>query len=359
MNTQTHYKMIGLMSGTSGDGLDMVYCEFQLKKAWDFQIFHAETIPFPSSLKESLTFAHQFAGEELTHLDILFGRWMGQHVREFCSTHGLTPDAIASHGHTVFHQPDRGLTLQIGNGWAIHQGSGLPVINDFRSLDVMLGGQGAPLVPVGDRLLFGQYDFCLNLGGISNISMEIERERIAFDISPFNLLLNVYANKCGQDYDDQGKLAETGTVIPNLFDTLENLPLYHEHRRKSLAREDVETYYKPVLYRFAAASPEDILSTLIEHFSRQISKILLAYNKTDAATVLVTGGGTYNRYFIRRLSEQCGKALQIIIPDNQIIDYKEALVFAFLGVLRLRRENNCLRSVTGASQDNCGGTFFG
>lgn len=359
MNTQTHYKMIGLMSGTSGDGLDIAYCEFHLENEWNFQILHAQTVPFPPSLKESLTFAHQFAGEELTHLDILFGRWMGQYVKEFCSTRDLNPHAVASHGHTVFHQPDRGLTLQIGSGWALHQASGLPVINDFRSLDVMLGGQGAPLVPVGDRLLFGQYDFCLNLGGISNISTETDGGRIAFDICPFNLLLNRYANKLGLSYDDQGKLAEAGTIIPNLLDALENLPLYRQHLRKSLAREDIETYYTPVLYRFAAASPEDILSTLTEHFSGQISKALLEFNHRDAASVLITGGGTYNRNFLHRLSEQCGASIKITIPDRQIIDYKEALVFAFLGVLRLRNENNCLRSVTGASQDNCGGVFFG
>lgn len=359
MNNRNHYKMIGLMSGTSGDGLDMVYCEFQLKETWSFQIIHAETIAFPSSLEESLSLAHQFAGEELTHLDILFGRWMGQHVKEFCSRHGLTADAVASHGHTIFHQPDRGLTLQIGNGWAIHQTSGLPVVADFRSLDVMLGGQGAPLVPVGDRLLFGQYDFCLNLGGIANVSMETEQGRAAFDISPFNLLLNHYATKLGQKYDDQGKLAESGTIIPSLLDALEALPLYHQGRRKSLGREDIEAYYSPVLYRFAAASPQNILSTLIEHFSGQISKALLEFSRATVATMLVTGGGTHNRYFIRRLSERCGDAIQIIIPDDQIIDYKEALLFAFLGVLRMRNENNCLRSVTGASQDNCGGVFFG
>lgn len=358
MSTLNNFKMVGLMSGTSGDGLDMVYCEFHLADKWDFQIFHAETVPFPSSLEESLTLAHRFAGEELTHLDILFGRWMGQHVKEFCATHSLSPDAIASHGHTIFHQPERGLTLQIGNGWAMHQTSGLPVINDFRSLDVMLGGQGAPLVPIGDRHLFGEYDFCLNLGGISNMSMEIAHERIAFDICPFNLLLNPYANKRGLRYDDQGKLAESGTIIPGLLEALESIPLYHQEQRKSLAREDIETFYKPVLNRFVA-SPEDFLATLVEHFCLKISQTVLRYAKSSPSKLLITGGGTYNNRFIQQLSQKCGENIQIILPSNQIIAYKEALVFAFLGVLRLRNENNCLRSVTGASRDSCGGMFFG
>lgn len=358
MNTASNYKMIGLMSGTSGDGLDMVYCEFQWIDHWTFKILQSETIAFPPSLEESLSLAHRFAGEELAYLDVLFGRWMGQHVKEFCATHGLSPCAIASHGHTVFHQPEKGMTLQIGNGWAIHQSSGLPVINDFRSLDVMLGGQGAPLVPIGDRHLFGDYDFCLNLGGISNISMETEDGRVAFDISPFNLLLNHYANMKGLRYDDQGKLAESGTVIPGLLEELENLPLYHQDHRRSLGREDVDRSYRPVLNRYTA-SPENILATLTKHFSNQISKVVLCYAKPAPATLLITGGGAYNQYFIDQLSHQCGKDLQIIIPDNQIVDFKEALVFAFLGVLRLRNENNCLRSVTGASRDNCGGMLFG
>ena len=359
MNALTKYKMIGLMSGTSGDGLDIAYCEFRLDTSWSFEIVQAETIPFPSSLAESLTLAHHFAGEELTHLDILFGRWMGQHVKEFCTTHGLNPDAVASHGHTIFHQPDRGLTLQIGNGWAVHQSSGLPAINDFRSLDVMLGGQGAPLVPIGDRLLFGQYDYCLNLGGIANISMETQHGRVAFDISPFNLLLNEYAAKKGLPYDDQGKLAENGAVVPGLLKALEELPLYQEERRKSLAREDIENHYHPTLYRFAAAPPEDLLATLIEHFSTQISKAALEFNPSKSASMLVTGGGACNQYFIRRLAEKCGDNIQIVIPEKEIINYKEALVFAFLGVLKLRKENNSLRSVTGASRDSCGGVLFG
>lgn len=358
MNTQSNYKMIGLMSGTSGDGLDMVYCEFQLDDQWTFKILQSETLAFPPSLSESLSLSHRFAGEELAYLDILFGRWMGQQVRDFCASHGLAPHAVASHGHTVFHQPEKGLTLQIGNGWALHQASGLPVINDFRSLDVMLGGQGAPLVPIGDRHLFGQYDFCLNLGGISNISMETNEGRIAFDISPFNLLLNHYANQKGLRYDDQGKLAASGSVISPLLEELESLPLCQQDRRKSLGREDIDVFYQPVLKRYKV-SPEDMLATLVDHFSSQIGKVLLSYAKPSPATLLVSGGGSYNQHFIDRLSQRCGDVIQIILPNPQIIDFKEALVFAFLAVLRLRNENNCLRSVTGASRDNCGGMICG
>src|SRR5690554_2087896 len=276
MTIPKKYKMIGLMSGTSGDGLDITYCEFTKEESWSFQIIKSETTPFPPSLEESLKLAHRFAGEELAHLDILFGKWMGQRVRSFCEDNGFSPDAVDSHGHTVFHQPDNGLTLQIGNGWALHHASGLPVINDFRSLDVMLGGQGAPLVPIGDRLLFGEYDFCLNLGGIANISMETSNGRKASDICPFNLLLNRYAQRKGLRYDDQGKLAEQGMLIPDLFERLENLSLYREDKGKSLGREDIEATYLPLLNSYST-HPEDVLSTLVEHFSSRISKTVLSF----------------------------------------------------------------------------------
>lgn len=359
MNIPKSYKMIGLMSGTSGDGLDMTYCEFTKEEEWSFQIIKSQTIPFPPSLEESLALAHRFAGEELAHLDILFGKWMGQNVRAFCESNGFFPQAIASHGHTVFHQPDRGLTLQIGNGWAIHQASRLPVINDFRSLDVMLGGQGAPLVPIGDRHLFGQYDFCLNLGGIANVSFETSQGRRAMDISPFNLLLNRYARKKGSKYDDEGKWAEQGVAIPELLNSLDNLPLYHPHEPKSLGREDIENFYLPLLDKYHAP-PENILSSLVAHFSKLISgSILRNSEKTEPATLLITGGGAYNSYFLKLLKESCGEKITPIIPEQEIIDFKEALIFAFLGVLRWRNEVNCLSTVTGASKDNSGGTIYG
>lgn len=359
MGIQNSYKMIGLMSGTSGDGLDVAFCEFTLRDKWSYQIGKAETIPFPPSLRESLTFAHRLGGEDLAYLDVLFGKWMGQNVRTFCEHNGFAPDAIASHGHTVFHQPDKGFTLQIGNGWALHQASGWPVINDFRTLDVMLGGQGAPLVPIGDRYLFSEYDFCLNLGGIANISMETFIGREAFDISPFNLLLNFYAGKKGLEFDDQGRLAESGSVIPDLLDELEELPLYHQTRRKSLGREDILTTYIPLLDKYLAL-PEDFLSTLVEHFSRRIGRVILSHSApAKPSTVLVTGGGAYNRFFIRELFKHCGEAIKIIIPEDRLVDFKEALIFAFLGVLRMRKENNCLKTATSASKDSCGGTLYG
>ncbi|MEX2591631.1 MAG: anhydro-N-acetylmuramic acid kinase [Anditalea sp.] len=358
METKTTYKMIGLMSGTSGDGLDIAFCEFDKQEKWTFNIPMAETIPFPLSLEESLANSYLLAGEELTFLDMLFGKWMGKEVKSFCEKNQLKPHAIASHGHTVFHQPGKGFSLQIGNGWGLHQTSGFPVINDFRSLDVLLGGQGAPLVPVGDRLLFGAYDFCLNLGGIANISMETNNGRKAFDISPFNLLLNHFAKKKGRSFDDKGDLAKTGMIIPGLLQDLENFHFYQQPGAKSLGREIINQEYLPLLTTYED-SIENILATLVEHFSLQISKVALRNLSASPNTLLVTGGGAYHQFFLKRLAYQCGERVKIIIPDNQIIDFKEALIFGFLGILRMRNEYNCLSSVTGASRDNSGGTLYG
>lgn len=359
MEANIRFKMIGLMSGTSGDGLDMVYGEFEKKEIWSFKIPKAETVPFPAPLGKSLRQSHLLAGEELALLDLLFGKWMGQCVRTFCENYNIIPDAISSHGHTVFHQPEKGFTLQIGNGWSIHQASGFPVINDFRSLDVLRGGQGAPLVPIGDQHLFGEYDFCLNLGGIANISMDAPTGRKAFDICPFNLLLNHFAKKEGQPYDDKGSMARKGKLLPELLQELENLNFYRRKGAKSLGRENINKEYLPILNKYND-STDNILATLIEHFSIQIGKVVLQNGPTNkVASILVTGGGTYNLYFLQRLEFHCSKRVSIIIPETQIIDFKEALIFAFLGVLRLKKEINCLRSVTGADRDSCAGSLFG
>lgn len=359
MEKMNRYKMVGLMSGTSGDGLDIAYCEFEKGESWKFQIKNADTIPFPPALEKSLGHSHQLAGEDLVLLDLLFGQWMGQQVKSFCVTHKLQPMAVSSHGHTVFHQPKRAITTQIGNGWGLYHSSGLPVINDFRSLDVVLGGQGAPLVPIGDLLLFGKFDFCLNLGGIANISMDIGGERKAFDVSPFNLLLNHVANKKGLAYDDQGKLARSGTLIPGLLQGLENFDFYKKLDPKSLGRETIQQIYLPLLNRIQEKE-ENILATLVEHFSLQISKIILQNRpKSGVVTLLVSGGGAHNQFFLDRLAFHCGNQVKIVIPEAKILEFKEALIFAFLGVLRLRNEINCLCSVTGASRDSCGGTIYG
>ncbi|HSJ68679.1 MAG TPA: anhydro-N-acetylmuramic acid kinase [Anditalea sp.] len=355
MQTPKTYNIIGLMSGTSGDGLDIAYCEFNFNSAWTFHIPKSITVPFPETMARNLSGSHLLSGEKLRILDIEFGRWMGEEVNKFCLSYSLSPIAIASHGHTVFHRPDAKNTLQIGNGWSMHIASGLPVINDFRMLDVQLGGQGAPLVPIGDKLLFPEYDYCLNLGGIANISYEENNIRHAFDLCPFNLLLNHFSNKMDLAFDDGGQLAMQGQINPELLSQLNEIPFYKKTGGKSLGREDIENDYIPLLEK-QNSHVTDILATLVAHYVHQISKILTHGNQKK---LIVTGGGAYNRYFVAELKKELSGKVDIIIPDRTIIDFKEALIFGFLGVLKIRNEINCLSSVTGSSRDNVGGVIYG
>lgn len=352
------FTLIGLMSGTSGDGLDIAHCHFEYQDGWSYEILQAKTVPFPDLLGEKLQLSHQLSGLELTLLDIEFGRWMGEKVKEFCVEIQVKPMAVASHGHTVFHQPSKKLSLQIGNGWALHQASGEKVITDFRMLDVQLGGQGAPLVPIGDRLLFPQVDFCINLGGISNLSMEHEGRRIAFDTSPFNLLLNPLAKKLGKPFDEGGTWAKEGKTDESLLEKLNSLSFYHSFSAKSLGREDMENDFFPLL-EASRLEPKDLLSTLIEHFAIQIAKVITHYATSAKPSVLLTGGGAYNFYFKECLDRHLNHNWNQIEAPSELIEFKEALIFAFLGALRLRGDINCLSSVTGASRDSSGGVIYG
>lgn len=347
------YEMIGLMSGTSGDGLDIAFSRFHSKDSWTYEIPYAETIPFPKKLAKRLVKCHDLSGLELSLLDVEFGRWMGEQVKAFCERHSLQPQAVASHGHTVFHQPKKKLSLQIGNAWSLHVACGLPVINDFRMLDIQLGGQGAPLVPIGDQLLFGEFDYCINLGGIANISMQQAGQRVAFDICPFNLLLNHFAQKKKMPYDANGALAKSGRLIPKLLKALNKHRFYKKSGAKSLGREDLASFFGCI---DSGEKVPNILHTLVEHYAIQIAACIEAKEERKASVIL-TGGGAFNRYFVERLETMLLDKAQILPIGEQVIQFKEALIFAFLGVLHLRNEVNTLASVTGAERDSCGGVL--
>ena len=352
------FTLIGLMSGTSGDGLDIAHCHFEYLNGWSYEILQAKTESFPDSLGDRLQASHQVSGLELSLLDVEFGRWMGEKVKAFCIEHQVKPMAIASHGHTVFHQPAKKLSLQIGNGWALHESSGEKVIADFRMLDVQLGGQGAPLVPIGDRLLFPNVDFCINLGGISNLSMEYQGKRIAFDTSPFNLVLNPLAKKLGKPFDENGAWAREGKTNESLLEKLNSLSFYTSFSAKSLGREDMENDFFPLVEN-SGLHPKDALSTLIEHFAFQITKVITHYTSSAKPSILLTGGGAYNLYFKERLDHHLRHNWIQIEAPSELIEFKEALIFAFLGALRLRGDINCLSSVTGAVKDSSGGVIYG
>lgn len=341
------------MSGTSLDGSDIAFCEFSNHHdKWRFQIVGFETIPYSKSLKAKLRNAHELSGIELSELHVNYGKYLGELVNDFIGRNPCSPQFIASHGHTVFHQPHKGLSLQIGCGAAIAAITGLKVVNDFRSLDVALGGQGAPLVPMGDRLLFGEFDFCLNLGGFANISFENQNQRIAFDICPANIALNHFAAILHLDYDEDGKIAAGGNVDTSLLANLNSLPFYQKDFPKSLGREWLESEFLPLVTK-SGISTSDILRTLTEHIAFQISRVI---QTRPMGKVLLTGGGADNDFLVSRI--QFHSKHQIILPDQKLVHYKEALVFAFLGLLRLSGQVNCLASVTGARKDSSGGSVY-
>lgn len=340
------------MSGTSLDGIDLAeiifnYCE----EKWSFEILAAETVPYTSFWKDELRDAINYSEEKLERLDFKYTEKLSEEISKFIRKNAIHEiDAICSHGHTVLHQPNRGFTYQIGNLPRIAKMLGQTVVCDFRTQDVELGGQGAPLVPIGDKLLFSEYDYCLNLGGFANCSFEKDGERIAFDICPANIVLNKYAEKLGKDFDDEGKLAASGNIDTDLLNKLNSLPFYAEKAPKSLGLEWVKENIFPILDDYETSS-EDILRTFTEHIAIQLSK---QFSKN--ASILITGGGVYNSFLIERLKSLA--SIDVIIPSPQIVEYKEALIFGLLGVLKLRDEVNCLASVTGASKDHSSGKIM-
>lgn len=346
------YLSIGCMSGTSLDGLDLVACRFSFDQFWKFEILKAVTIPYSHKWVNKLTNVTELSGLELAFLNNDYGKFIGKQVKSFCADLSEKPDLVSSHGHTIFHQPEEKLTLQIGNGANIAAVSELPTACDFRALDVALEGQGAPLVPVGDELLFGEYELCLNLGGFANVSFREGGERRAFDICPVNMAFNHFTKELGYEYDLDGNLGRTGKVQEELLNLLNSLEFYQQKGPKSLGREWFEDEFLPLIYSFQLP-PEDVLRTLYEHVSDQLC---LAIDHYPKGQILITGGGAHNVFLIELFSEKTKH--KTILPSEQIIDFKEAIIFAFLGVLRLRNEVNCLKSVTGAKQDHSGGAIY-
>ncbi len=340
---------LGLMSGTSLDGLDLCLADFTKNgDGWKFEILEAETIEYSASWLGRLQNAANLSAGDLYGLNSDYGFYLGEKALEFLTKYPQHhADLIASHGHTVLHQPHRKFTVQIGDGRAVKISTGLPVIYDFRSQDVLLGGNGAPLVPVGDELLFSQYDACLNLGGFSNISYKENGRRIAFDICPVNTVLNHFAKLLGKNYDRNGEFAAKGTIIPERLQQLDQLPFYKKQPPKSLGIEWVNECILPLLND---CEPKDALATLTEHAA---SEIAVTLSTIGAKSVLCTGGGAYNIKLLHRIQELT-KTI-IVVPDSQIVEFKEALIFAFMGVLKINNEINVLSSATGSSYDHSTG----
>ena len=369
--------ILGLMSGTSLDGIDLALCDMY---DGGYRVLAAATVPYTAEWRRRLAALDSATALEYALANVELGHHMGRVVAQFLADKGVRPEAVASHGHTVFHQPQRGMTAQIGDGDAIAAECGLPVVSNFRTLDVALGGQGAPLVPIGDRLLFGQYAACLNLGGIANISYERSEvggrrselsccaktpsssepnsNRVAFDICPCNMLLNRLVASIGLDYDPDGMHASRGAVDRQLLALMESMAYYRQPAPKSLGKEWFDAEMWPLVQGQLDGRQETVerlLRTAVEHIASQIA---LTVNGIGAESLLVTGGGAHNRFLIARLRELC-PGCTVTVPDPLTVDYKEAIIFALLGYLRITGRTNTLRSVTGARCDSIGGTLSG
>lgn len=338
------------MSGTSLDGIDLAHVTFELDSIWTFKIHNAETISYTEDWKEILSNLVNYKWESLQHIDDDYTVYLSGVINDFIHKYQLnTIDAICSHGHTALHQPENNLTYQIGNRKQIAELTKQNVVCDFRIQDVEFGGQGAPLVPIGDQILFAEYDFCLNLGGFANISFEKNNNRMAFDICPVNIVLNHYSKKIGLEYDANGGSASEGEVNQLLLKALNEMEFYQLKFPKSLGLEWVNSNVIPIIDDYKL-KVKDVLRTVVEHIAIQINNVLKLQSN---ASVLATGGGVYNTFLMNRLKDLSEH--KIVLPSEDIIEYKEALIFGLLGVLKLRNETNCLASVTGAIRNHSSG----
>jgi anhydro-N-acetylmuramic acid kinase len=348
----TSFNVIGVMSGTSQDGLDIALCRFiKNNSTWEYSVIRAETVPYSEYWLQMFNKIENISGYDLLKLHNKFGSYIGDCINRFMDSINMKVDLIASHGHTVYHRPEDRLTFQLGSGTEISAKCRITTASDFRTLDIALKGQGAPLVPVGDELLFGEYDFCLNLGGFANISYREGGRRKGFDICPVNTIINKIAKEYGYKFDKDGQIAGKGNINYPLLKKLNMINYYDKVAPKSLSKEWLEAEFLPVINKFNITH-EDKLRTVYEHI---IIQIIRCINIKTKSRILTTGGGAFNKFLIKLLKENCKQ--QIVIPDKLIVKYKEALIFGLLGVLRLRNEINCYSSVTGAVRDSSTGNI--
>ena len=350
---KSDYFVIGVMSGTSLDGIDLAYIHFDVENNYKFQILEAQTVDYSKKWREKLNSAIDLEDNRLRDLDKEYTKYLAEVILKFMAENNIQRlDAVCSHGHTIKHEPQNGFTLQIGNLPEIAQYLQYKVVCDFRVQDVKLGGQGAPLVPIGDEKLFSEYRYCLNLGGFANISEKQNGEILAYDICAVNTVLNHFTRQLGKDYDDKGRIASKGMLNKKLLQQLNNLSFYELKPPKSLGIEWVKAEVLPIITSEEISIP-DVLHTYVIHVAQQVAKVL---DNERESRVLVTGGGAFNDFLIEKFEE--ASKCEFIIPNHKIIDFKEALIFGLLGVLKLEGKVNVLSSVTGAEKDHSSGKIF-
>ena len=355
------YKAIGLMSGSSLDGLDIVFTEIQESSGkWTYRILHAECTAYSDDWRERLAHATQLPAEAYQLLHVDYGRFLGEKVNAFIAQHHLQHQVnlVASHGHTTFHDPKNKMTHQLGDGASLAAVTQLPVVSDLRSMDVAFDGQGAPIVPLGEKLLFEEYNTFLNIGGIANVSVKEPDQIIAFDVCPANRVLNLLASLKNLAYDNGGQLAASGKVHDGLLHQLNGFSYYRQRPPKSLANKfgTAEIYPMILHHKLPVA---DALCTFTEHIAIQISQALAPFAKEEKQKMMITGGGAFNDFLVSRISHHLAAIrYEVFIPEKEVVEYKEALIMALLGVLRWREQYTVMSSVTGARRNSIGGALW-
>ncbi len=356
------YRVIGLMSGSSLDGLDIAHVQLEeVRGKWSYEILHADCVPYADQWITDLRNATDTNVGDFLKLNTRYGKYLGAQINEFIAKYDLGHKVhfIASHGHTVFHEPQHGTTSQIGDGAAIAAITGLPVISDLRAMDVALGGQGAPIVPIGDKLLFAGNDYLLNIGGIANVTIKNDDVFTAFDICPANQVLNALAAREGKTMDEDGAMAAQGSLLPGILDELNNVEYYKKQPPKSLSNEAARDMVFPILLE-SSHNTNDLLHTMSVHIAEQVANAVKQNSHgKEQVTLLATGGGAFNSFLITQLEKALAPHnVAVVVPDANVVKYKEALVMALIGTLRWREEVNVLSSVTGASRDSVGGALW-
>ena len=355
------YQVIGLMSGSSLDGLDIAFVKLEeVRGKWSFRIEAAECLPYSAEWIHNLSHANMMQVPDFLRLHTAYGQYLGEQVADFIDRHHLDHRVhfIASHGHTVFHDPAQKTTFQLGDGAALAARTGIPLINDLRAMDVALGGQGAPIVPIGDRLLFSGYQYLLNIGGIANLTIQQNGESLAFDVCPANQVLNALAQTMGLTMDEGGAIGATGTLLYDVLEKLSEADYYSQHPPKSLSNEQAMQIGYPSLME-SEHDTKDLLHTFCVHIAEQISSSISSFQVVDGASLLITGGGGFNTFLVSLIREKLAPlGIEVVVPDPVVVKFKEALVMALIGTLRWRGETNVLASVTGASRDSVGGCLW-
>lgn len=361
------YKVIGLMSGSSLDGLDIAFATYETLESGmiTYDLHISETIEFTEKWQSRLLHLTTADALNFAKTNTYFGHYMGELVNNFINKYQIKPDFIASHGHTIFHYPENRITVQIGDGAALAAITNCTVINNFRTHDIAINGEGTPLAPIADKYLFSGYDFYLNIGGIANISCEANGRFVAFDIGAANQIFNPLANLKGLPYDDNGDIARSGMVNLELLAAVNENPFFAADYPKSLDNTWVKRQILP-LYLMEEDSIENRLNTACEQLAQQTAAAIQQIIKQEKLPqkevfkIFVTGGGAFNGYLMERTEAVCNEFFptKIILPKREIIEFKEALLIGLLGVLRYENRVNVLSSVTGAKRDTVGGAIW-